>query len=116
MQFVLTGFTPDKGFRVFAFEGVDEDRVRTNYTVRVDLAIIRTYGIRMQDLPLLCRSLLERRDAVSELRELTFSEDEMSIFAKEGQVARDAAAQKRKPPRKPPVENAGSAWRVPTLN
>ena len=116
MQFVLTGFTPDNGFRVFAFDGVNEDRVRTAFTVRVDLAVIRTYGIRMQDLPLLCRSLLERRDAASEIHALTFGEDEMSNFAKDGQAAREAAAQKRKPPRKPPAENAGSAWRVPTLN
>ena len=115
MQFVLTTFTQDMGFRVFAFEGVDADRIRTNYLVRVDLALIRTYGIRMQELPLLCRSLLERRDAASETRTLIFTEAEMGIYAKDCAAAREAAAQKRKPPRRPPSENTGSAWRVPTL-
>ena len=115
MQFVLTTFTQDMGFRVFAFEGIDADRVRTTFTVRVDLALIRTYGIRMQELPLLCRSLLERRDAASGVHALTFTEEEMGIYSKDCATARAAAAQKRKPPRRPPSENTGSAWRVPTL-
>lgn len=41
MQFVLTGFIPDTGFRVFAFDGIAEDRSRTGFTVRTDLALIR---------------------------------------------------------------------------
>ena len=115
MQFVLTTFTQDMGFRVFAFERIDDDRIRTTCSVRVDLALIRTYGIRMQELPLLCRSLLERRDAASLTHVLTFTEEDMSVYSKDCASAREAAAQKRKPPRRPPSENTGSAWRVPTL-
>lgn len=111
MQFILTGFTQDMGFRVFAFERTSEDRVRTRYTVRADLALIRRYGIRVQELPLLCRSLLERRDSGDQPRALTFTEDEMSLHAKDCAMAREAAAQKRKPPRRPPSENVGNAWR-----
>ena len=33
MQYILTGFTHDVGFRVFAFECIGEDRVRTPYSV-----------------------------------------------------------------------------------
>lgn len=51
MQFILTGFTPDTGFRVFAFQGIGTDRTRTDFTVRTDLSLIRRYGIRMQELP-----------------------------------------------------------------
>ena len=61
MQFVLTGFTQDLGFRVFAFEGIGADRIRTKFTVKAELALIRNYGIRIQELPLLCRGLLDRR-------------------------------------------------------
>ena len=64
MQYILTGFTHDMGFRVFAFEGVGEDRVRTEYRVKADLALIRRYGIRVQELPLLCRAVLERHSDV----------------------------------------------------
>src|ERR1700674_5358916 len=81
MQFILTGFTQDTGFRVFAFERVGEDR--TKYTVRADLALVLRYGIRLQELPLLCRSLLERRDNGEETSALTFTEDEMCLYAKD---------------------------------
>ena len=45
MSFVLTGFTHDRGFRVFAFDHIGTDRVRTQCIVRADLALIRHYGI-----------------------------------------------------------------------
>jgi len=114
MQFILTGFTQDVGFRVFAFEGIAADRARTNFTVRADLGLIKGYGIRIQELPLLCRSLLERREAEGDTRGLTFTEEDMVLFAKDrANNARHAAAQKRTPPRKPSTENLGAAWRGP---
>src|SRR5437879_10746139 len=113
MQFVLTGFTEETGSRVFAYEGIREDRTRTTFTVRTDLTLIRNYGIRLQELPLLCRGILERGlEADEGKRSWVFTEEEMSVYAK---VARDAAAQKRKPPRRPPTENAGAAWRASKL-
>ncbi len=115
MQFVLTGFTHDMGFRVFAFERIGEDRVRRRFTVRTDLALIRRYGIRLQELPLMCRSILEQRDEAEDARTLTFTESEMCVYARDTAAAREAAAQKRKPPRKPATENIGAAWRAPQL-
>ncbi|MBZ5609209.1 MAG: hypothetical protein LAP38_13180 [Acidobacteriia bacterium] len=111
MQFILTGFTHDTGFRVFAFDRIGEDRIRTQCTVRADLTLIRTYGIQIQDLPLLCRSFLDRRDEGGEMRTWTFSEEEMRACASERAEARALAASKRKPPQKPAGENAGAAWR-----
>ncbi len=113
MQFVLTGFTHDMGFRVFAFDRIGEDRIRTRFTVRTDLALIRRYGIRLQDLPLMCRGILEQGNEDEENRTLTFTEDAMCLHAKNSAAARDAAAQKRKAPRRPPSENVGAAWRAP---
>ena len=111
MRFILTGFTQDVGFRVFAFDRVSEDRTRTACTVRADLALIRTYGIRVQELPLLCRGLLER-DEGEEVNSMTFTEAEMRLYMNERSAARDAAA-KKKPPRRPAGENVGTAWRSP---
>lgn len=111
MQFILTGFTQDIGFRVFAFERMGLDRVRTKVIVRADLALIRRYGIQVQELPLLCRNLLERTDDGGETQTLTFSEDEMSLHAKGAKAAKELAASKRKPSRRPPSENVGAAWR-----
>lgn len=111
MQYILTGFTHDLGFRVFAFECIGEDRVRIAFSVRADLALARKYGIRTQELPLLCRSILEQRDGSDTDRIFTYTEAAMSLRA--DLCAVEAAAQKRKPPRRPPSENVGAAWRGP---
>jgi hypothetical protein len=113
MQFILTGFTQDLGCRVFAFEGIALDRIRTAFTVRADLALIRRYGIQIQELPLLCRTLLERRDEASEAQALTFTEEEMRTCATARAAAKDEAAHRRKPPRRHSTESLGAAWRGP---
>jgi hypothetical protein len=113
MQFILTGFTQDREFRVFAFEGIAADRVRTPFTVRADLALSRTYGIRLQELPLMCRAILERRDEAEVQSALTFTEDAMRLHASNCVAARALAAQKKKAPRRPVAETVGAAWRSP---
>ena len=105
MRFILNGFTQEMGFRVFAFEKVGDDHSRTAYTVKADLALSRRYDIRMQELPLLCRVLLERREQADESRTFTFTEEEMSLYAKECAVTRRVPAFKKRPP----VEGAASA-------
>lgn len=101
MQFILKGFSQAMGFRVFAFEGIAADRTRTVFTVRTDLALTRRYGIRLQELPLLCRKVLERRDEGENKRTFTYTEEDMCLHASDCAAARDAAAQKRKSPRRP---------------
>lgn len=112
VQFILTGFTQDMGFRVFTFERIGDDRIRTKCTVKADLALIRGYGIRIQELPLLCRGLLDHGDSGCEMQSLTFGEVEMRACADERTAAHDAAVAKRKPPHRPAGENLGAGWRV----
>ncbi len=95
MQFVLVGFSHDLGFRVFSFEGIAPDRTRTRFAVRTDLALIRDYGIRVQELPILCRGLLERRDESRRERTLTFSAEEMRLHAVNCAAQKDAAQRKK---------------------
>jgi hypothetical protein len=64
----------------------------------------------MQELPLLCRRLLEQRSELDEAHVLTFTETDMSAYAKECVAARIAAAERKKPPHRP-SENVGVAWR-----
>ena len=59
LQFISTGFTQEAGCRVFAYEVVSPDRVRTRFTVRADLALSRQFGIQLQELPLMCMGILE---------------------------------------------------------
>ena len=113
MQYILTGFRHEVEFRVFVFEGIREDRVRIVYLVRADLTLSRKYGIKTQDLPLLCRRLLERRDTNDIKREFTYTEAAMHLHA--DACAAEAAAHKKKPPRRPLNTNAGASWRNPQL-
>ena len=111
LQYVLTGFTQDSGCRVFAFARVAEDRTRTEFTVRADLALSRRYLIPMQELPLLCRNFLARRENLGNTRSVVFSEEEMRLYATSCAIAKLAAANKRKPAHRPASGNLGAAWR-----
>ena len=100
MQYVLTGFTNDMEFRVFAFDVVGAEQVRAAYRIRADLTLARKYGIKLQELPLLCRGVLEQRIFVSKVeRTFTYTEDEMCTHA----GARALAAEKLKAARKPRI-------------
>ena len=115
MQFVLMGYDQDAGVRLYAFQGVIDGR-RTSFTVSVNLALLPSYGIRIQELPLLCRGVLERRvERVEgeEKRTLTLTEAEMRVHADSRAAARETADRKRKPARRPPDDNTVSAWRLP---
>jgi hypothetical protein len=80
------------------------------YSVRIDMALARRYGIRLQELPLLCHAILDTNP--ENTRALTYTEADMSQFAATA-AARDRAAKNRKPPRRPANETLGAAWRVP---
>jgi hypothetical protein len=108
-RFILKGFAQDQGLRRFTFEAIEADHVRTQFTVHADLALIRNYGIHIQELPLLCRELLERHADTKAIRGLTFTEEDMRLFSADRLIAKQAAAQKRKPPRRPPPNTAGTA-------
>ncbi|HEX5226119.1 MAG TPA: hypothetical protein VFW44_00335 [Bryobacteraceae bacterium] len=114
MTFLLTGFTHDGGFRVFTFEGISADRLRAAFTVRADLALSRRYGIRLQDLPLICRALLEGIGEEEQQHSFTFTEDAMRLRANDIAAAHASAASSKKPPRKKITENTGMAWRSPS--
>jgi len=124
MRFTFTGFRQEGGSRVFSYEALGEDRVRTRFTVRVDLELSRRHGIRLQELPLLCVSVLERR--TGDERDLVFTDEAMArsvvdaAAAHEAEVAR-TAPQKRKPKKDPdgydpyestamPPPKYGSGW------
>jgi hypothetical protein len=115
MRFILQGFTQDTGFRVFKFEGIAADQTRTGFVVETDLALTRRYGIRLQELPLLCRELLERRDEAEQARTFIFTEAEMVVHAS-SQAAEREVRQRRNSMHRAPGKQAGIAWRTPQIN
>ncbi|MBM3813271.1 MAG: hypothetical protein FJW20_16725 [Acidimicrobiia bacterium] len=111
MQFILRGFKEVMGFRVFAFDGVQADRKREIFTIKANLGLARQYGIRLQELPLLCRAALERGFETQDKRAFTYSEEDMRLHA-DSLAAREAVRHKRTP-RRPVSEQVGNAWRGP---
>ena len=97
-QFLLTGFTQAAGIRIYAFEGRIDAR-RIDYTVEVDLALIPGYGIRIQDLPLLCRELLQQRAQPDEISAVVLTEQRMRSHAEKLAVAREETEHRKKQPR-----------------
>jgi hypothetical protein len=95
LNFTLTGFSHDLGFRVFEFACVDDGREQTRYTVRADLTLVRKYGVQIQELPLLCRRLLEASEAPG--RSLTLPEADM-IACAERETLRNQAKLRKRPP------------------
>jgi len=102
LHFILLGFNHELGVRVFWFDGIAEDKTRSRFAVRTDLALVHNYGIRIQELPMLCRKLLERRPAGERSHMLTFTEEEMRLHAAQRAAEREAAQRKR-PPRRPGI-------------
>lgn len=118
MQYTLTGFTHDMGSRVFAFESIGLDRIRRRFRVTADLTLVRSHGIPVQELPLLCRGILQMRDEDDPQRAFAYTEADMCKYEDLCNARRAAAQQKkavRRPP-KPPVENQNSSWHSPKLS
>ena len=108
MEFVLTGFRQFETVRQYYFDAVGEDRVRKQVAVDADLDLVRRYGIPVQDLPLLCRRLL---DARAKAESIIFTERDFVQYAKERAAAADASQERRRARRPPVSSRVGQAWR-----
>ena len=75
--------------------------------------MVADYGIRLQELPLRGRGLLERVDEAEATPTMIFSVDQMRVCANKRAAAKEGAAHKRKPPKRLAGETPGAAWRGP---
>ena len=108
MTLVLTGFRAFDNVRRYYFDVVEKDRSRQHVSVGADLNLIRRYGIPLQELPLLCRRLLEGR---TKIETTTFTEMDMAQCASERAAAENALMEKRQSRRPPAPSRDGQAWR-----
>jgi hypothetical protein len=113
-DFTLIGFSQEGSIRHFAFQSRNDDRSHSDFTVDADTNLIRRYGISLQELPLLCRRLLEEIP-VTPGSALTIAEDRMQRHANERQANERIAEEKKRPARKPNSGNLGEAWRGPSF-
>ncbi len=107
VYYSLIGFTHHSGFRVFTFETID-GHVRTVYLVRADLALARKHCVPIQELPLLCRTLLELRREGDSARAYTFGENQMREYEDLCAARTAAEAQRRRLlRRRTPAQSSG---------
>ncbi|MGH9416344.1 MAG: hypothetical protein ACRD01_06915 [Terriglobales bacterium] len=103
MIYALTGFKQDLGFRVFSFERTGAEP-RSTATVRANLDLARKHGILAQELPLLCREVLDHAPQTGSVTNLTYSEDAMLACIGARRAQRELAARKKLHP--PPAPTA----------
>ena len=75
MDFVLTGFRQEANIRRFAFQRVAGDHSRTEFTVSADMSLLVKHKIPLQELPLLCRALLEDQQQTGPAKAVHFHRD-----------------------------------------
>ena len=108
MDFLLRGFNQISDVRQYAFQSAGA--ASENFTVRADLNLVRKHKIPMQELPLLCRRLLEDAGALKS-HALVFTEDAMLGYVRNRARALEDAALKRKMHRVHVSPRVGEAWR-----
>jgi hypothetical protein len=116
MNVIMKGFRQDNGLRSYDFEVVGVDRSRREITVGADLALLRKYAISMQELPLICRLLLEGepQSEAPEKLAFTFTEALMREHANK-RIALTEARKRKAPHKRPHSEQLGQAWRRPGI-
>jgi len=110
MEFMITGFRQKDGIRRLLFTGSLAGMSR-EFGVDADVALLRRYGIALQELPLLCRRLLENDALRQDAHVLTFSEDLMREHAEHRATIQRAAEERRKNHRRPLSRPVGQHWR-----
>ena len=109
MNFVYTGFRQDDGVRQYVFQSVTQPPEK--FTVGADLNLVRKHNIPLQELPLLCRRLLEATDEPQKSPGLVFTEQDMLGYVeKRARVAHDAELKRRRF-RVAASPRIGEAWR-----
>jgi hypothetical protein len=81
MSFILLGFSQQDNVRSFSFERVDTDGTRSRFSVDADLLLLRQFDIKVQDLPLLCRQILDSQPLNSEIRKVDVTAANMRSHA-----------------------------------
>jgi hypothetical protein len=95
MNFAFKGFFQDGTFRVFSFEAGPKDLAQGSFWVRADMNLARKHKIQVQELPLLCRAVLEDHTTVSGEHTVTYTGAEMLQHA--NRLAIDQQKRVRRP-------------------
>jgi hypothetical protein len=138
VEFVLTGFSQEKNIRRYTFQALPAGNyklaanIKKEWTVSADLSLMRKHKIPLQELPLLCKRLVEAQAGDAKPAEtkhgdskpgdtkhgdgkddaLMFTERDMLGYASNRSAAELAAELKKRARRMPSSNRVGMAWRT----
>ena len=108
MIYAFTGFSQEGTYRVFSFELLPRSPGRGAFQVRADIADARRYRIPLQELPILCRGVLENRHETDTSHQATYSAADMLAHANARETAEEnRKARRRFVPRRTTAVGAG---------
>lgn len=108
-EYIHKGFSQEGDFRVFRFERLNPEGTLARFTIRANMPLSRRYGISLQELPLLCKAVLEASPNDGQ-RLFEFTEESMCLHAKSIKVP-----EPRKPTRSGRTFNPDGTARVKTI-
>jgi hypothetical protein len=119
VEFVLTGFSQENNIRRYTFQALPAGNhrpaagtLKKEWTVSADLSLMRKHRIPLQELPLLCKRLVEAQSEQAKEDTLMFTERDMLGYASNRTAAELAAEVKKRARRMPSSSRVGMAWRT----
>lgn len=119
VEFVLTGFSQENNIRRYTFQALPAGNARPSgnptkrWTVSADLSLMRKHKIPLQELPLLCKRVVEAQGENAQPDDsLAFTERDMLGYANDRSAAELAAELKKRARRMPSSSRVGMAWRT----
>jgi hypothetical protein len=113
MEFSMTGFREERLVRRYTFKVASSNRTFRHFAVDMDVTLLRKYGIPLQEIPLLCRRMLEKAELPEDKQVLTFSEELMREHHDNCAAVERLARDRRKAHRRPVSSRVGEHWRHP---
>lgn len=105
MHYKLLSFSQHDSVRHFVFQRVlGYGTTAAEYTVIADVALARTFGITLQELPSLCSRLLEARPDDSPAETILLTDADLKMHAANLSAAQQAEAKGKSRPRPPAAE------------
>jgi len=110
-RFRYVGFTEIQGSRVFTYQMVSVERGKIEVSVTTNLALARLHKISLQELPLMCQSLLEEKEGADTVNAYLLSEQDMRTHSQRLAERAERARQGRQPKRPHSGQLPGASWR-----
>lgn len=96
LAYVLLGSQTRANVREYTFQGTTSSQRHVTFIVHVDLKAALKHRIPVQEIPLLCRRLLEEKPVADQESEVSFTEERMADYARDQATKRNTTPSNRR--------------------